>query len=206
LGPDTPTHPTAPNTLADLTVDVYAFLVIFLKKHPQYASAPFHLAAESWGGHYGPHIASYIHEKNQEFIYYPGKDAFYINLSSLIIANGLTEPYSQFDAIPDHKCGGAPYPFLKPNGVECRALRMNRPICLRLISACYGSKTKAACAAATAHCWPTMMVGDLSEPIFCGVSMIRKLTSVRDTNSRKRESVRHTTALQGGHQNMLQRS
>ncbi|THH31031.1 hypothetical protein EUX98_g3169 [Antrodiella citrinella] len=151
------------DTLADLTIDVYAFLVMFLEKWPQYATAPFHLAAESWGGHYGPHIASYIHEKNQEFIYYPREDAFYINLASLIIANGLTEPWSQFESIPEYKCGGAPYPFLEPNSLECRTMRANRPLCLSLISACYRFQTQASCAAATTHCWPTMMIGGIND-------------------------------------------
>ena len=41
--------------------DVYAFLQLFLNRYPEYASAPFHLAAESYGGTYAPNIASVIH-------------------------------------------------------------------------------------------------------------------------------------------------
>ena len=147
------------DTLADLAADVYAFMSLFLKRYPQYALAPFHVAAESWGGHYGPHVVSYIYQQNQAFVYYPRKGMVYINLASLIIANGLTEPYSQFESIPDYKCGGAPYPYLDPSSWTCRTMKANKPVCLGLISACYRSKTKAACTAATAHCWPALMSG-----------------------------------------------
>ncbi|KAH8099460.1 peptidase S10 serine carboxypeptidase [Cristinia sonorae] len=145
------------NTLADLAVDVYAFLTIFLKRFPEYVSAPLHIAGESWGGHYVPTIASYVHEKNQEFKYYPRKGMIHVNLASVILANGLTEPYSQFESIPDYKCGGAPYPYLEPESAACGVLRTNRPVCLRMINSCYKFKTKSVCAAATAECWPVMM-------------------------------------------------
>ncbi|TCD62876.1 hypothetical protein EIP91_006282 [Steccherinum ochraceum] len=145
------------DTTAASAVDMYAFLTMFLKKYPQYASSPLHIAAESWGGHYGPNLAKYIHEKNEGLIHYPGEGIIHINLDSLILANGLTEPYSQFETIADYKCGGAPYPYLKPDSMTCRLIRDNTPVCLRLIDACYKSMSKATCNAATVHCWPALM-------------------------------------------------
>lgn len=42
---------TAPiNNTPDAAVDVYAFLQLFLKRFDEYATRPFHLAAESYGG------------------------------------------------------------------------------------------------------------------------------------------------------------
>lgn len=146
------------DTLADLAVDVYAFLTMFLKKYPEYAGAPLHVAAESWGGHYGPHIASYIYEMNKEVKYYPRRPGMvYMNLASLILANGLTEPYTQFESIPEYYCGGAPYPYYDPKSWTCRTMGAKARICLPLISACYKTKAKAACVLATNRCWSTLL-------------------------------------------------
>ncbi|KAI0931074.1 hypothetical protein AcW2_000036 [Taiwanofungus camphoratus] len=84
------------NSLSDVAVDVYAFLTLFLTlfltRCPPYASAPFYLAAESWGSHYGPHIVNLIYKKNSELEYAPRPGMKKINLASSIIANGLTDP------------------------------------------------------------------------------------------------------------------
>lgn len=145
------------DTIADATVDLYALITLFLKKYPQYAAAPFHVAGESFAGHFGPHLASYIHEKNREFMSHPKSDIIRINLASLIIANGLTEPYSQFESIPDYMCGGSPYPYLDPGSMSCLSRKANKPVCLGLIDSCYKTQAKIPCAAAAAHCWATMM-------------------------------------------------
>ncbi|KAK7695150.1 hypothetical protein QCA50_002340 [Cerrena zonata] len=145
-------------TLADVAVDVYAFLQVFLKRFPQYSSTDFHIAAESWGGHYGPAISSCIWHQNKALATSPMSDLVKINLASLILANGLTEPKSQFESIPDYACdGGAPYPFLERNGFSCRTLKAVRPGCLRMIQACYDTKSKPVCTPATFNCWFSMM-------------------------------------------------
>ncbi|THH01381.1 hypothetical protein EW026_g1309 [Hermanssonia centrifuga] len=46
--------------------DVYAFLQLFLSRYPEYESAPFHVAGESYGGTYVPHIVSEIHRRNKK--------------------------------------------------------------------------------------------------------------------------------------------
>ena len=38
------------NTSPVIGQDVYAFMELFIKRFPQYAEQPFHLAAESYGG------------------------------------------------------------------------------------------------------------------------------------------------------------
>ena len=143
-------------TLKDLAVDVHAFLQLFMYRFPQYAKLPFHIGAESWGGHYGPHIASYVHKKNQELDLAPRPGQVKINLVSLILANGLTDPLTQFSAIEKYLCGGAPYPPFRPTDKTCIALRLGMPSCLKMIEACYEHESVAVCRAATTYCWPTM--------------------------------------------------
>lgn len=141
------------DTLSDMTVDLYAFLTLFLTRYPEYTSAPFHLAAESWGGHYAPNIGSYIHNKNKELAFAPRAGHQHINLVSLIIVNGLTDPLVQFGSIPEYGCGGAPYPPWYPSGTECATLKHKAPLCTSLIESCYRFPSKATCNPATNYCW-----------------------------------------------------
>jgi hypothetical protein len=52
------------NTLAAAS-DVYAFLQIFYKEFSQYANLDFHIAGESYAGHYIPAIAAEINNNNK---------------------------------------------------------------------------------------------------------------------------------------------
>ncbi|KAI0688090.1 peptidase S10, serine carboxypeptidase [Cytidiella melzeri] len=72
--------------------DVYAFLELFIDRYPEYAAAPFHLAAESYGGTYAPNIANVIHKKNKALAVAarPAPRVKKINLSSVM--DGLTSP------------------------------------------------------------------------------------------------------------------
>lgn len=148
-------------TLEELAVDVYAFLQLFMYRFPRYAKLPFHIGAESWGGHYGPHIASYVHIKNHELSLAPRVGQVKINLESLILANGLTEPLTQFSTIEKYLCGGAPYPPFKATDKTCIAVRLGMPACLKLIEACYAHENVEICQAAEVYCLPTMFSAPL---------------------------------------------
>ncbi|EJF67336.1 alpha/beta-hydrolase [Dichomitus squalens LYAD-421 SS1] len=145
------------DTLADLAVDVYAFLQLFVSSFPQYAEKPFHLAAESWGGHYGPNIASYVHKMNKRRIYAPFPGQRHINFASLILANGLTEPATQFESVPEYLCDKSPYPPFEKDSVTCRMLRAEAPICERMIESCYRFESLATCVSATRYCWARVL-------------------------------------------------
>ncbi|KDQ62966.1 hypothetical protein JAAARDRAFT_146814 [Jaapia argillacea MUCL 33604] len=133
--------------------DVYAFLELFLQRYPEYSKAPFHIAAESYGGTYAPNIASVIYKNNKELALAPTSDLTTINLASVILANGLTDPYIQMASVPDYVCNG-PFPvYDDPEGPECSALRMKVPTCQRLIKSCYSSNSRFACVPAALYCW-----------------------------------------------------
>lgn len=153
------------DTLSDMTVDLYTFLTLFLTRYPEYASAPLHLAAESWGGHYAPKIGSYIHKKNKELAFAPRAGLQHINLASLIIVNGLTDPLVQFGSIPEYGCGGAPYPPWDPSASECATLNRKAPLCTSLIESCYRFPSKATCNPATNYCWYELLAVITSAPL-----------------------------------------
>lgn len=150
--------------------DVHAFLELFLNRYPKYADAPFHIAAESYGGVYGPNIASVVHKANKEKSYKLKK----INLASVILANGLTDPYIQHGTLADYLCDG-PYPVYSPDSVDCQSLRSKIPTCQRLVQSCYNYNSKLACVPAALYC--NSMYGPFMRMLiyFVSTSSLKKL-------------------------------
>jgi carboxypeptidase C (cathepsin A) len=124
------------NTSPVAAIDVQGFLALFLKRYPKYAAAPFHIAAESYGGTYAPNIASVIHKKNKELALAPVPGHPIINLAGVVLANGLTEPLTQFGKVAEYACNG-PYPVFDNDGRECASLRSKTSTCQRLTQSCY---------------------------------------------------------------------
>lgn len=132
--------------------DVYAFLELFLNRFPEYSTQPFHIAAESYGGIYAPNFASVIYKANKDLALAPNPRVKHINLASVMLGNGLTDPYEQMGSVPDYVCGG-PYPIYDdPEGPECMALRTKVPTCQRLIKTCYQFHSRFTCVPANVYC------------------------------------------------------
>ena len=140
--------------------DVYAFFQLFFNRFPEYSKAPFHMAAESYGGTYAPNAAAIFHRKNKQLVLTPVPDLIKINLASVILANGLTDPFEQMASIPDWACEG-PYAVYKdPEGPQCLSLRSKVPTCQRLIQSCYKFDSRLVCIPAELYCW-SQLIGPL---------------------------------------------
>ncbi len=139
----------------DAAEDMYAFLQLFFNKYHEYRSAPFHIAAESYGGTFGPHIASVIHRKNRELVDASASRTVYglkpINLASIILANPYTDPLVQHPSVPYYVCDG-PYALLASDSQECKAWREKVPECEQRIQKCYDLDIPAICAPAAHYC------------------------------------------------------
>ena len=145
--------------------DVYAFLELFLNRFPQYSTQPFHIAAESYGGIYAPNFASVIYKANKDLALAPNSRLKHINLASVMLGNGLTDPYLQMESVPDYACGG-PYPIYDdPEGPECMAIRTKLPTCQRLIKTCYQFNSRFTCVPAIIYC-NTQIFGPLIRAFF----------------------------------------
>lgn len=121
--------------------DVYAFLELFFKQFPQYKKPDFHIAGESYAGHYIPVFATEIlsHEDRS------------FNLTSVMIGNGLTDPLTQYEYYEPMACGKGGEPsVLEPE--ECEAMTNAIPRCLSLIESCYDSGSIWSCVPATIYC------------------------------------------------------
>ncbi|CUM65067.1 uncharacterized protein PRCAT00002689001 [Priceomyces carsonii] len=121
--------------------DVYAFLELFFKQFPEYKKPDFHIAGESYAGHYIPVFATEIlsHEDRS------------FNLTSVLIGNGLTDPLTQYKYYQPMACGlGGEPSVLEPE--ECDNMADTIPRCLSLIESCYDSGSVWSCVPATIYC------------------------------------------------------
>ncbi|ODQ65484.1 hypothetical protein NADFUDRAFT_52072 [Nadsonia fulvescens var. elongata DSM 6958] len=131
---------TVDNTIAAAD-DVYALLSLFFKQFPEYSNQKFHIAGESYAGHYIPAFASkIISEPNRNF-----------NLTSVLIGNGIVDPLVQSAYYEPMACGKGGYPsVLEPR--ECKKMRDAHPKCAKLIQACYDTDSRFACVPANFYC------------------------------------------------------
>ena len=123
--------------------DVYAFLELFFQQFPQYNGLPFHIAAESYGGHYVPVFASEIlSHADRSF-----------NLTSVLIGNGLTDPLTQYPEYRNMACDPEKSGY-KPvlDEAECDGMSANLPRCLSFIESCYESQSVFSCVPASIYC------------------------------------------------------
>lgn len=136
--------------------DVYAMLQLFLQKYTQYAKKPFIIAGESYGGTYIPRIASAIHKKNKE-LKQTGGSGVHINLESVAIGNGLTEPKTQFASVPEFACSSEnKYAIFKNGSSTCTSLQSKAKTCESLIESCYKYDNRLTCLPASLYCWSNL--------------------------------------------------
>ncbi|KAI0166105.1 serine carboxypeptidase [Xylariaceae sp. FL1272] len=128
------------NTLA-ASKDIYALLTLFFDQFPEYTEQPFHIAGESYAGHYIPVFASEIlsHENRN------------INLQSIAIGNGLTDPLTQYTQYRPMACGDGGYDaVLEPS--ECASMDNSLPRCQSLLQNCYDTESAWSCVPSTIYC------------------------------------------------------
>lgn len=121
--------------------DVYALLSLFFKQFPEYASQDFHIAGESYAGHYIPVFASEIlsHKKRN------------INLQSVLIGNGLTDAETQYKYYRPMACGEGGYPAVLDES-SCQSMDNSLDRCESMIRSCYESDSTWVCVPAAIYC------------------------------------------------------
>ncbi|KJZ79011.1 Carboxypeptidase Y-like A [Hirsutella minnesotensis 3608] len=121
--------------------DVYALLTLFFHQFPEYAKQDFHIAGESYGGHYLPVFAS-------EILSHKDRN---INLKSIMIGNGLTDGYTQYEHYRPMACGDGGYPAVLDES-QCKAMDNSLGRCQSLIKQCYDTESTWLCVPASIYC------------------------------------------------------
>lgn len=133
------------NTVA-ASKDVYALLTLFFHQFPQYSHQDFHIAGESYAGHYIPVFTT-------EILRHPDRN---INLKSVLIGNGLTDAMTQYAYYRPMACGEGGWPAVLDQGT-CRGMDTALTRCQSLISSCYASESVWSCVPASIYCNNAMM-------------------------------------------------
>jgi cathepsin A (carboxypeptidase C) len=121
--------------------DVYALLTLFFKQFPEYSKQSFHISGESYAGHYIPVFASEIlSHKNRN-----------INLQSVLIGNGLTDGFTQYEYYRPMACGDGGWPAVLDEST-CQSMDNSLPRCQSLIQSCYDSESVWSCVPASIYC------------------------------------------------------
>lgn len=140
-------------------------ILIFL----EFADLDFHVAGEACklinelrynltkicfidAGHYVPAIGSVINRNNK--VNLKSQEArvsrTVINLKSLLIGNGLTDPLIQYKYFGPMACDNSYGPVL--DRATCNKMEAQFPACEQLIKKCYNEQTPSACISAAEKC------------------------------------------------------
>ncbi|CUM62480.1 uncharacterized protein PRCAT00000030001 [Priceomyces carsonii] len=121
--------------------DVYIFLELFFQKFPKLTNNKFHIAGESYAGHYIPSFASeIINRADRSF-----------ELSSVLIGNGITDPLIQYAYYKPMACGEGGYPAVIDEA-SCEKMEIDYPRCAALTKLCYSAPSAFSCVPATLYC------------------------------------------------------
>ncbi|CAM9700204.1 unnamed protein product [Laminaria digitata] len=108
---------------------MYWFLQEFFSAHPEYASNPFYVFGESYGGHYAPAIAHRVWQGNRD------GDAATINIKGMGIGNGLTSPAIQYPFYTEMAVNNS-HGVKAVTEEQAVLMRAYTPSCVMLIDGC----------------------------------------------------------------------
>jgi cathepsin A (carboxypeptidase C) len=130
--------------------DAYYFLQNFFADHPEYASQPFFVFGESFGGHYAPGVAHAIFEKNKDV----PEGAVRINLSGLGIGNGLTDPVTQYQYYAEMAMNNT-YGIKTVSEEAYASMVAHIPACVQTAEACQDDSSKCHTSQTLCSLWET---------------------------------------------------
>ncbi|KAJ6576838.1 serine carboxypeptidase [Mycena sp. CBHHK59/15] len=119
----------AVGTTEEAAKDIAAFVFLFFENFSQFKGRPFHMAGESYGGRYVPVFAAEVYDQNTKLV-----EAGYtpINLTSVMIGNGITDFYHQVTSAFDMQCTAASVPPIS-DIATCVQMKQMIPRCQKLV-------------------------------------------------------------------------
>ncbi|KAJ7250136.1 serine carboxypeptidase [Mycena haematopus] len=129
--------------------DMAAFIFVFFEHFTKFKGRSFHITGESYGGRYVPVFAAEVYDQNAKLV-----EAGYtpINLTSIMIGNGITDFYHQMTSSFDMQCTSASIPPTL-SIADCVQMKSMIPRCeKRLKESCVDIFDATDCAAAASFC------------------------------------------------------
>ncbi|KIJ51025.1 hypothetical protein M422DRAFT_59045 [Sphaerobolus stellatus SS14] len=136
-------------TSEDAAKDISAFMKIFFDTFTEFKGRPFHLAGESYGGRYIPTFGAQIYDDNKKAI---AAGEAPVNLTSLIIGNGITDAFRMPTSFYDIQCTAASVePFQEISA--CVRMKKAIPRCEKMLKeSCVDVYDQMGCEAAENFC------------------------------------------------------
>ncbi|KZP12484.1 serine carboxypeptidase [Athelia psychrophila] len=134
--------------------DVWSFMQIFLKdsRFSKYANASLAIWTESYGGHYGPTFANHFLEQNTG-IANGTVTGINLNLTTLAIGNGITDPITQYPEYVTYAASNPYYPLVSSDNIAAGNVSVyGTGNCLDQITACNNGGSDLVCSAAQDYC------------------------------------------------------
>ncbi|PPQ84535.1 hypothetical protein CVT25_007605, partial [Psilocybe cyanescens] len=146
------------STTEEAAKDIAAFVVIFFENFSKFKGRAFHMAGESYGGRYIPVFAAEVYDQNKK-LEQAGMTP--INLTSIMIGNGITDFYTMIPSYYDMACTPASVaPILDIS--TCTRMKQTIPRCKKWLKAsCVDQLDAISCEAANTFCSQ-----ELSVPFF----------------------------------------
>ncbi|KAJ7073477.1 serine carboxypeptidase [Mycena belliarum] len=139
----------AVGTTEEAAKDIAAFIFVFFEHFTKFKGRSFHMTGESYGGRYVPVFAAEVYDQNTKLSaagYTP------INLTSVMIGNGITDFYHQMSSSFDMQCTAASIPPIL-DIASCVHMKQMIPRCeQRLKESCVDMFDAINCAAAATFC------------------------------------------------------
>ncbi|EGN93789.1 hypothetical protein SERLA73DRAFT_171708 [Serpula lacrymans var. lacrymans S7.3] len=146
------------STTDEAAKDIAAFVSIFFEHFTQFKGRAFHMAGESYGGRYIPEFASHVYDQNVELV---EAGLTPINLTSVMIGNGMTDYFTMWPSYVDMQCSPASvFPFQSIS--SCVRMKQAIPRCQKWTKeSCVDTFDAMNCQAARDFCDQ-----ELQEPFF----------------------------------------
>ncbi|KAF0354782.1 peptidase S10, serine carboxypeptidase [Gigaspora margarita] len=132
--------------------DIYAFIQLFFHQFTNYTSLDFHIAGESYAGHFIPAVATEIVNINKNNT---SDGIVHINLESVLIGNGAVDPEKQLESCPQMACNSTYKPVL--TNKICNQMSEDFPKCASEIEKCNSSPNLVDCFGAVLDCYQAMI-------------------------------------------------
>ncbi|KAK7690230.1 hypothetical protein QCA50_006883 [Cerrena zonata] len=134
----------------DAAKDIAAFMAIFFEHFTKFKGRSFHMAGESYAGRYVPLFAAEVYDQNARLV---EAGLTPINLTSMLLGNGLTEAGARWRGGYEMQCTSA---SLAPINTISNCVRMRQmlPRCEKMFKeSCSDILDAISCSAAISFCW-----------------------------------------------------
>ncbi|KAF8907721.1 serine carboxypeptidase [Gymnopilus junonius] len=137
------------STTEESAKDISAFVAIFFQHFTNFKGRGFHMAGESYGGRYVPVYAAEIYDQNKKLV---EAGMTPINLTSVMIGNGIFDFYTQITSLYDMACTRSSVDPVLDIGT-CVRMKQALPRCSKWLKAsCIDPFDAISCNAANMFC------------------------------------------------------